>query len=106
MLAKRPPTILPSLSLEEAIQTTKIHSVLRLLGNGKELIPPRVFRLPHHLRRGIAQSIDDMRISGYRLHRLKGKAKGRWSISVSGNWRLTFEFDGGDVRVLDYEDYH
>jgi len=53
-----------------------------------------------------AQSIDDMRIPGYRLHLLKGKAKGRWSIWVNGNWRLTFEFDGGDVHVLDYEDYH
>ncbi len=48
MLAKRLPTILPSLSLEEAIQTTKIHSVLGLLDNGKGLIPTRVFRSPHH----------------------------------------------------------
>ena len=48
MLAKRLPTILPSLSLEEAIQTTKIHSVLGLLDNGKGLISTRVFRSPHH----------------------------------------------------------
>lgn len=53
-----------------------------------------------------AQSIDDMNIPGYRLHPLKGKLKGRWSIKVSGNWRLTFEFKDGDVYVLDYEDYH
>ncbi len=52
-----------------------------------------------------AQSIDDMSIPGYGLHPLKGKAKGRWSIWISGNWRLTFVFDGG-VYVLDYEDYH
>ena len=44
MLAKRLPSILPSLSLEEAIQTTKIHSVLGLLDNGRGLIPTRVFR--------------------------------------------------------------
>jgi len=50
--------------------------------------------------------IDDMRIPGYRLHQLKGKSKKRWSVWVSGNWRLTFEFDRGDVHVLDYEDYH
>lgn len=50
--------------------------------------------------------IDDMRIPGYRLHQLKGQSKKRWSIWVSGNWRLTFEFDGGNVYVLDYEDYH
>ena len=48
MLAKRLPTILPSLSLAEAIQTTKIHSVLGLLGNSQGLIPTRVFRSPHH----------------------------------------------------------
>lgn len=53
-----------------------------------------------------AQSIDDMNIPGYRLHPLKGKLKGRWSIRVSSNWRLTFEFKDGDVYVLDYEDYH
>ena len=53
-----------------------------------------------------AQTIDDMDIPGYRLHPLKGRMKGRWSISVSGNWRLTFKFEGGNVNILDYEDYH
>ncbi len=50
--------------------------------------------------------IGDLDIPGYRLHPLKGRAKNRWSISVSGNWRLTFEFLNGDVHILDYEDYH
>jgi len=53
-----------------------------------------------------ATCIDDMDIPGYRLHPLKGNRKGLWSISVSGNWRLTFEFADGNVFVLDYEDYH
>jgi proteic killer suppression protein len=53
-----------------------------------------------------AHKIDDMDIPGYRLHLLKGKLKGRWSIWVSGNWRLTFEFKDGNVHILDYEDYH
>jgi proteic killer suppression protein len=53
-----------------------------------------------------AQSIDDLDVPGFRLHPLKGKLKGRWSISVNGNWRLTFEFTDGNVFVLDYEDYH
>ncbi len=53
-----------------------------------------------------AHSIDDMDIPGYRLHPLKGERKGLWSISVSGNWRLSFEFADGNVYVLDYEDYH
>ena len=53
-----------------------------------------------------SQSIDDMDLPGYRLHSLKGKMKDRWSVSVSGNWRLTFEFRDGNVYLLDYEDYH
>jgi toxin HigB-1 len=53
-----------------------------------------------------AQKIDDMDIPGYRLHPLKGKSKGLWSICINGNWRLTFEFKDGNVNVLDYEDYH
>ena len=53
-----------------------------------------------------AQTIDDMDIPGFGLHPLKGKLKGRWSIWVNGNWRLTFEFKDGNVYVLDYEDYH
>ena len=53
-----------------------------------------------------AHVIDDMDIPGFRLHPLKGEAKGRWSVSVSGNWRMTFEFTNGNAYVLDYEDYH
>ncbi len=53
-----------------------------------------------------AQSAEDMNIPGYRLHALKGKLNGRWSVSVSGNWRLTYEFRDGNVFLLDYEDYH
>ncbi|MDS3861253.1 type II toxin-antitoxin system RelE/ParE family toxin [Thermosynechococcaceae cyanobacterium BACA0444] len=53
-----------------------------------------------------ATTIEDMNIPGFKLHRLKGAAKERWSIWVNGNWRITFEFHGGHVYVLDYEDYH
>jgi proteic killer suppression protein len=53
-----------------------------------------------------AQSIDDMDIPGFKLHPLKGKLKERWSISVSSNWRITFDFREGNAFVLDYEDYH
>jgi proteic killer suppression protein len=53
-----------------------------------------------------AQVIDDMDIPGFRLHSLKGEMRGRWSITVKGNWRLTFEFEEGNAYILDYEDYH
>lgn len=52
-----------------------------------------------------AQSIKDMDIPGFRLHALRGSERGRWSIWVNGNWRLTFEFSEGHACVLDYEDY-
>ncbi|MBX2868780.1 MAG: type II toxin-antitoxin system RelE/ParE family toxin [Acidiferrobacterales bacterium] len=53
-----------------------------------------------------AQSLDDMDIPGYRLHQLTGNRKGIWSITVSGNWRITFEFTDGNVYIVNYEDYH
>ena len=53
-----------------------------------------------------AIEIADLDIPGYKLHQLKGDRKGIWAISVSGNWRLTFEFLDGNAYLLDYEDYH
>ena len=49
---------------------------------------------------------DDMDLPGLRLHPLKGQRKGIWSVSVSGNWRVTFRFTGRDVELVNYEDYH
>lgn len=49
----------------------------------------------------------DMSAPGWKLHPLKGAGlKGHWSIWVNGNWRLTFAFDGKDVILVDYQDYH
>ena len=53
-----------------------------------------------------AQVIDDIDLPGFDLHPLKGKRTGSWSISVSGNWRITFEFQDGNAYILNYEDYH
>ena len=53
-----------------------------------------------------AQVIEDMDIPGFRLHSLKGEMRGRWSITVNGNWRVTFEFEDGNAYILDDEDYH
>ena len=48
----------------------------------------------------------DVDLPGYRLHKLKGKLEGYWSISISGNWRVTFRFEDEDVHDLDLIDYH
>ena len=43
---------------------------------------------------------------GWRIHQLTGDRAGTWSISASGNWRITFELDENEIRNLDLEDYH
>lgn len=48
----------------------------------------------------------DMNAPGWDLHELRGNLAGHWSISVNGNWRLTFVFDGQDAMLVDYQDYH
>ena len=53
-----------------------------------------------------AHCIEDLDILGYRLHPLKGSRKGLWSITVNGNWRVTFEFKEGHVYIVNYEDDH
>jgi len=50
--------------------------------------------------------IEDMDIPGFRLHQLKRDKKGSWAIDVNKNWRIVFKFEGGNVYVVDYEDYH
>jgi proteic killer suppression protein len=63
------------------------------------------------LRRQLAQ-LDrsseprDMNVPGRNLHPLKGDQAGQWSVWVSGNWRLTFMFDGGHASIVNYQDYH
>jgi toxin HigB-1 len=47
-----------------------------------------------------------MNAPGWRLHSLKGKLAGHWSVWVDENWRLTFKFAGTDAELVDYQDYH
>ena len=51
-------------------------------------------------------SPDDMRIPGFGFHPLSGDRKGDYSVSVSGNWRITFRFDGENAVDVNLEDYH
>lgn len=53
-----------------------------------------------------AEQVNDLDLPGFRLHRLKGDKRNLWSVRVSANWRITFEFENGDARILDLEDYH
>ena len=48
----------------------------------------------------------DMDLPGLRLHELKGARKGAWSVAVSGNWRVTFRFEGKNAIDVNYEDDH
>lgn len=48
----------------------------------------------------------DMNLPGYKLNELTGREKGTWSVWISGNWRVTFRFDGADAVDVDYRDYH
>lgn len=43
---------------------------------------------------------------GWRIHQLSGDRAGAWSISVSGNWRITFTIEAGEIANLNLEDYH
>ena len=69
---------------------------------------------PHHaaklqrqlIRLNIAKDPSYMKVPGWNLHPLVGKLAGHYSISVNGNWRLTFAFDGEDAVLVDYQDYH
>ena len=54
----------------------------------------------------IAVQPQDLDKPGYKLHPLKGKLKGFWSVRVSGNWRIVFRFTQGDAFDVDLIDYH
>ena len=76
-------------------------------GSTRGIQPAHALRLGDQLTvLDTARVIEDVDVSGYRLHPLKGARKGIWSIAVSANWRLTFEFAAGNVYILNYEDYH
>lgn len=53
-----------------------------------------------------ATQAGDMNAPGWKLHPLAGELEGHWAVSVSGNWRLTFSFEGEDAILVDCQDYH
>ena len=53
-----------------------------------------------------ATSPSGMNVPGWGLHPLHKELAGHWAVKVSGNWRLTFRFEGQDAILVDYQDYH
>ena len=65
---------------------------------------PKLARILDRLDASI--SPQDMNLPGYKLHPLKGDKREMWSVTVNGNWRVTFYFEGQDAYLVDYLDYH
>ena len=76
-------------------------------GSKKGIKPEHANRLARILDR-LDSSIDpqDMNLPGFRLHQLQGHEKEMWSVTVNGNWRVTFYFEGQNAILVDYQDYH
>ena len=53
-----------------------------------------------------AATPDDMALPGFLLHPLKGRLRGFWSVSVSGNWRIVFRLENGEAFDVELVDYH
>jgi toxin HigB-1 len=76
-------------------------------GDRSGLSQPMVRRLAHRLAvLHAATELYQIGLPGYRMHPLKGDQQGRWSISVTAAWRLTFRWESSDVLDLDLEQYH
>jgi len=76
-------------------------------GSVKRIIPDHAPKLARILDRLDASvSVGDMNLPGFELHKLSGKEKNIWAVSVSENWRVTFYFENEDAYVVDYLDYH
>ena len=76
-------------------------------GDARRVSPdlvPKVERVLARLDEAVQPS--DMNLPGFRLHALRGDLAGHWAVTVSGNWRVVFRFEGRDVRDVNLVDYH
>lgn len=96
------------LAIALAVSSKAGASVRRRAHGHRRGIPPenaaRVGRILDTL--DAATGPDEMDVPGYRLHGLKGERAGSFSLSVTGNLRITFAFDGEDAIDVNLEDYH
>jgi len=78
-----------------------------LTGSKAGIQPSHATRLNEQLTAlNAASRPENMGIPGWHLHPLKGDLAGQWAVTVSGNWRLTFAFEGEDAILVNYQDYH
>lgn len=76
-------------------------------GSKAGIQPRHAARLGRQLARlNVANESSYMNVPGWDFHMLAGKLAGHHSVSVNGNWRMTFKFDGVDAVLVDYKDYH
>ena len=69
---------------------------------------------PHHSAKlgrllavlNAASAPEAMNLPGFGWHPLSGDLASHWAVSVNGNWRLTYSFEGADAILVDYQDYH
>jgi len=54
----------------------------------------------------VAETPDNLNAPRWKLHSLSGDLQNFWSITINGNWRIVFRFDGQDIELVDYLDYH
>jgi len=80
---------------------------LFLTGSKAGIQPAYANKLRLQLTRlNVCSKAEDMNVPGWRLHKLSGDLRSHWSVAVSGNWRMTFAFEGEDAILVDYQDYH
>ena len=86
------------------------HKGLKLLfdkGDPRRTLPDHAAKIERILARlDEASKVGDMDLPGFRLHPLKGDLAGFWSVTVSGNWRIVFRFEGANASDVDLLDYH
>lgn len=57
-------------------------------------------------RLNVAESAEEMNLPGFNFHALRGYDPIRYTVHVNGPWCITFEFDGNDAALVDFEQYH
>jgi proteic killer suppression protein len=76
-------------------------------GDARKLSVPNTGRVQRIINAlDAAKAPEEMNLPGYRFHALKGDRRGAFAVDASGNYRVTFRFDGEDAVDVDLEDYH